>query len=198
MPELPRGRFGPSMVGEAGRLIARRSPSAEHNARPSCHAVDDRARARDSSTEILLGMAANMVEPPEGAPPRRHAFFAEHDISSVSLTSPCFFFLGGDGTGHTFGGSSSSSPPPMPGRRPQLVAFSRHSTPCLPHGFPIRIAVGRIRRRNRPRPSLDLLHAVVGGNRPTPPSLKPRTNEGRDQGPGPPPAVLGTPEFAAE
>jgi hypothetical protein len=41
-----------------------------------------------SSTEILLWIAANMVEPPEGAPPLRHAFSLTW-YSSVSLISPC-------------------------------------------------------------------------------------------------------------
>src|SRR6266513_739985 len=46
------------------------------------------APCRRSSTGILLWMAANMVEPPEGAPPLRQAFSLTR-YSSVSLTSPC-------------------------------------------------------------------------------------------------------------
>src|SRR6266850_4109606 len=46
------------------------------------------APCRRSSTGILLWMAANMVDPPEGAPPLRQAFSLTR-YSSVSLTSPC-------------------------------------------------------------------------------------------------------------
>src|SRR6202521_5543235 len=41
-----------------------------------------------SSTEILLWIAANIVEPPAGAPPLRQAFSLTR-YSSVNLTSPC-------------------------------------------------------------------------------------------------------------
>jgi hypothetical protein len=46
------------------------------------------APCRRSSTETLLLMAANIVEPPEGAPPLRQAFSLMR-YSSVSLMSPC-------------------------------------------------------------------------------------------------------------
>src|SRR3981081_4666468 len=46
------------------------------------------APCRRSSTAILLWMAANMVEPPAGAPPLRQAVSLTR-YSSVRLTSPC-------------------------------------------------------------------------------------------------------------
>ena len=46
------------------------------------------APCRRSSTETLLLSAANMVEPPAGAPPRRQAFSLIR-YSSVRLMSPC-------------------------------------------------------------------------------------------------------------
>src|SRR5271169_1088659 len=46
------------------------------------------APCRRSSTEILLLIAANMVEPPAGAPPFRQAFSLTRN-SSVNLRSPC-------------------------------------------------------------------------------------------------------------
>src|SRR6266481_6909946 len=46
------------------------------------------APCRRSSTGILLWMAANMVDPPDGAPPLRQAFSLTR-YSSVNLTSPC-------------------------------------------------------------------------------------------------------------
>ena len=45
-----------------------------------------------SSTGILLWIAANIVEPPEGAPPLRQAFSLTR-YSSVSLTSPFLMAL---------------------------------------------------------------------------------------------------------
>src|SRR4029450_11685426 len=108
------------------------------------------APCRRSSTAILLWMAANMVDPPEGAPPLRQAFSLTR-YSSVSLTSPCLMAWKTTSAVISFimlDGALSSS------------AFFSNST--LPLEASIRIAV----RRTPAKPPLLLLgtlHAVVGG-----------------------------------
>ena len=88
------------------------------------------APCRRSSTETLLLMAANMVEPPAGAPPLRQAFSLMR-YSSVSLTSPFLMALKTTSAVISFimlDGARSSS------------AFFSNST--LPLEASIRIAVG--------------------------------------------------------
>src|SRR5260221_5266912 len=83
-----------------------------------------------SSTGILLWMAANMVDPPEGAPPLRQAFSLT-GYSSVSLISPCWMAWKTTSAVISFimlDGALSSS------------AFFSNST--LPLDASIRIAVG--------------------------------------------------------
>ena len=88
------------------------------------------APCRRSSTETLLWIAANIVEPPEGAPPLRQAFSLMR-YSSVSLISPFFSALNTTSAVISFimlEGARSSS------------AFFSNST--LPLEASIRIAVG--------------------------------------------------------
>ena len=83
-----------------------------------------------SSTGTLLWIAANIVEPPEGAPPLRQAFSLTR-YSSVSLTSPFLMALKTTSAVISFimlEGARSSS------------AFFSNST--LPLEASIRIAVG--------------------------------------------------------
>src|SRR5215217_8158924 len=115
------------------------------------------APRRRSSTETLLWMAANMVGPPEGAPPLRQAFSLMR-YSSVSLTSPFLRALNTTSAVISFimlEGARSSS------------AFFSNST--LPLEASIRIAVERV------VVFLGALHAVVGG------VDRPATSDGQHQ-----------------
>src|SRR5450631_1803338 len=88
------------------------------------------APCRRSSTETLLLSAANIVDPPAGAPPRRQAF-SEILYSSVNLMLPCLTALKTTSAVISFimlDGARNSS------------AFFSNST--LPLEASIRIAVG--------------------------------------------------------
>src|SRR5450432_1988515 len=83
-----------------------------------------------SSTETLLLSAANMVEPPAGAPPRRQAFSLMR-YSSVSLMSPCLMAWNTT--------SAVTSFIMLEGARNSSAFFSNSTLPLEPS---IRIAVG--------------------------------------------------------
>ena len=108
------------------------------------------APCRRSSTETLLLIAANIVEPPAGAPPLRQAFSLMR-YSSVSLTSPCL-----DGVEDHLGRHQLHHA----GRRPQLVGvlLEQHAAAGgLDQDRGRRVAV------EAALVLLGALHAVVGG-----------------------------------
>ena len=121
-----------------------------------------------SSTETLLLSAANMVEPPDGAPPLRQAFSLTR-YSSVSLISPCLMAWNTTSAVISFSmldGARSSS------------AFFSNST--LPLAASIRIAVGAS-ASNPPSSFLAPCTLLIGGRARSRPSRPPPAQPGRDQ-----------------
>src|SRR6266852_6971619 len=142
------------------------------------------APCRRSSTETLLWMAANMVDPPEGAPPLRQAFSLIR-YSSVSLTSPClmawkttsavisFIMLDGARNSSAFFSNStlplaasiriavgaSPSNPPSSFLAPCTLLLAAYTMPPHPTAMPTRDAISP--RHKRPDADLHLREDVI-------------------------------------